>query len=207
VPIPVGKICGHFRSRIIDEEAHDVALDVAGELCLAGPAVTVGYWKAPAHRASAFFHDGDGERWYRTGDIVVARSDGTVIHRSRRDRLIKKRGNRIELAEIEACLDTHAAVKEAAIVAVPDDELGMKVHAFVVRHDGSHVTIVALKAHCANALPSYMVPDAFAFRDALPRTSNGKVDFPMLKGFVSQGTESRPDAATPHAEAAHAQPH
>jgi acyl-coenzyme A synthetase/AMP-(fatty) acid ligase len=179
--IPIGEISSHFRSRIIGEDGNDVPSGVDGELCLCGPGVTPGYWKTPADRALAFFTDAAGDRWYRTGDIVVAQASGCLIHRGRRDRMIKKRGYRVELAEIETCLHENLAVKEAAVVAVTDEELGMRVHAFVVAQSGTRPTIIGLKAHCVGSLPAYMVPDVFAFVEALPRTSSGKIDFPALR--------------------------
>jgi amino acid adenylation domain-containing protein len=180
-PIPVGRVCAHFRSRLVDEELNDVPTGSDGELCLAGPGVTPGYWNAEEETAHAFFIDIHGEKWYRTGDIVRLRPDGNLIHRGRCDRMIKKRGNRVELAEIEACLHYNPGIKEAAVVATPDAELGLKVKAFVVPKDGARPTIIDLKAHCAKSLPQYMVPDVFALRKTLPRTSTGKIDFPKLK--------------------------
>jgi acyl-CoA synthetase (AMP-forming)/AMP-acid ligase II len=182
--IPVGRVCEHFRSRLLDEGGNDVPPGTDGELCLTGPAVTFGYWKCPQETARAFFTDSHNTRWYRTGDIVRLEPDGNLTHRGRRDRMVKKRGNRVELAEIEACLCRNASVREAAVVAVPDDELGLKVQAFVVPQSGTRPTIIELKAHCAKSMPQYMVPDAFVFRDVLPRTSTGKVDFPTLKEMV-----------------------
>jgi amino acid adenylation domain-containing protein len=183
-PIPIGQVCPHFRGRVIDDNARDAAVGSDGELCLSGPAVTPGYWRGPDDNTRAFFLDEHGERWYRTGDIVVRRQDGVLMYRGRRDRMIKKFGNRIELAEIEACLSANADVREAAVVAVSDEERGVRVQAFVVPRNGSLPTIIQLKAHCARALPSYMVPDGIALREALPRTSTGKVDFPALKALA-----------------------
>jgi amino acid adenylation domain-containing protein len=183
VTVPVGPVAGRFRSRIVDENANDVCAGAAGELCLAGRGVTPGYWRS-ADGAARFFTDADGERWYRTGDIVAAASDGALVYRGRIDRMIKRRGHRVELGEIEACLCGNAGVKEAAVVAAPHDALGVKVKAFVVRYGRAHPTGLELKAYCARSLPAYMVPDAIAFRDALPRTSTGKIDMPALKQLL-----------------------
>lgn len=179
--LPIGHVCGHFRSRVLDEAGDDAAPGIDGELCLSGAAVTPGYWNSPSDMARAFFTSRDGIRWYRTGDIVRREFDGTLVYRGRRDRMVKKRGHRVELAEIEACLYENSAVQEAAVVAIDDQAAGLQVKAFVVPRAGTRPTIIDLKAHCARTLPPYMVPDAFAFRRALPRTSNGKVDFPALK--------------------------
>jgi acyl-coenzyme A synthetase/AMP-(fatty) acid ligase len=183
-PIPVGRVSERFRYRIIDESWHDVAAGSDGELCLSGAGVAEGYWKAPQATASAFSVGEDGRRWYRTGDLVRTLPDGNLLYRGRRDRMVKKRGNRIELGEVEACLCTNSGLREVAVLAIPDDELGVKVHAFVVSRNVAHPSIIELKAHCARFLPPYMVPDTFAFPDDLPRTSTGKIDYPKLTAMV-----------------------
>jgi amino acid adenylation domain-containing protein len=179
--VPVGKVCSRFRSRIVDEDDNDVPSGMDGELCLSGPGVTPGYWKSTKETARAFFADSHGEAWYRTGDVVRIQPDGNLVYRGRRDRMVKKRGNRVELAEIEACLYTNGTVKEVAIIAVPDDEMGINIKAFIVLRDQARPSIIELKAHCARSLPLYMIPDTFAFCAGLPRTSTGKIDYPNLR--------------------------
>ena len=99
-----------------------------GELCIAGPSVLQGYWNLPENTAKAFL-PGRDIRWYRTGDIVVELPDGNYKFLGRRDRMIKKRGYRIELGEIEVALYRHPAIKEAAVLAFPDDD-GVPIKAF-----------------------------------------------------------------------------
>jgi amino acid adenylation domain-containing protein len=183
--VPVGHVCDRFRYRIVDEHGRDAAMHEDGELWLAGPAVAAGYWNAPDEAARAFPLDERGAQWYRTGDIVRCGADDNLLYRGRRDRLVKKRGNRIELAEIDACLTRNDGVVEAATVAVSDEALGLQVHAFVVPRAGTRPSVVDLKLHCAQTLPTYMIPDAFVFEPALPRTSSGKIDFPKLQHLVS----------------------
>jgi amino acid adenylation domain-containing protein len=177
--LPVGPVANRFVSQIVDEDGDAVAPGSDGELCLRGAGVTPGYWRLPAATASALIPGERGDRWYRTGDIVALQGDGQLRYRGRRDRMVKKRGHRIELAEIEACLVTAPLVREVAVVATRDDDLGLKITAFIVAAEAKP-SIIALKAHCARALPAYMVPDAIAFCDALPRTATGKLDFPAL---------------------------
>ena len=147
-----------------------------------GPAVTPGYWGLPEQTRNAFYVDSVGDRWYRTGDIVVTDDAGDYVFRGRRDRMIKKRGYRIELGEIEACLHGHPDIGEAAVIAVEDPELGVRVKAFVGVGEGKRPSIVSLKTYCAERLPLYMVPDLFSVEGSLPRTSTGKVDYQTLKG-------------------------
>jgi acyl-coenzyme A synthetase/AMP-(fatty) acid ligase len=94
--------------------------------------------------------------------------------------MVKKRGYRVELGEIEAALYRHPSVKEAAVIALPDEESGVKVKAFLVGGD-EPLSIIQLKAFCAKHLPIYMVPDIFSFQDDLPKTSTDKMDYRKLK--------------------------
>ena len=105
-------------------------------------------------------------RWYRTGDIVVELPDGNYKFLGRRDRMIKKRGYRIELGEIEVALYRHPAIKEAAVLAFPDDD-GVPIKAFTSTRDGSKLSIIELKKFCSENLPLYMVPDSFCCLDSL----------------------------------------
>ena len=102
--------------------------------------------------------------------------DGNLEFLGRRDHQVKTRGYRVELGEIETRLASHPAVDEAVVVAVPDDEVTNRLRAVVVRKAGAEVTSEALRQHCAETLPRYMVPEAVEFREELPRTSSGKVD-------------------------------
>jgi acyl-coenzyme A synthetase/AMP-(fatty) acid ligase len=96
--------------------------------------------------------------------------------------MIKKRGYRIELGEIEAALYRHPAIKEAAVVAFPDEE-NVPVKAFASARNGSKLSIIELKKFCSENLPLYMVPDLFCFLEALPKTSTDKVDYQKLKSM------------------------
>jgi acyl-coenzyme A synthetase/AMP-(fatty) acid ligase len=143
-----------------------------------------GYWNLPEKTANAFLMDSFGQRWYKTGDIVVQDEDGNYLYVSRRDRMVKKRGYRIELGEIESGLYRHPAIKEAAVVALQNDD-GVKIRAFVSHHKDSRPSIIELKQFCVQNLPSYMVPDLFSFLDFLPKTSTNKIDYQKLKEFSS----------------------
>jgi acyl-coenzyme A synthetase/AMP-(fatty) acid ligase len=87
----------------------------------------------------------------------------------------------VELGEIEACLYRHEQVREAAVIAVPDEEAGVKIRAFVAWRENAKPSQIALRRFCAENLPLYMVPDVFTFQPALPKTSTDKVDYQTLK--------------------------
>ena len=183
-PFPIGKACSNYRIGILDEHGNEVEPGKEGELCANGQGMMIGYWNLPEKTANAFLVDFSGNKWYKTGDIVVEGPDGNYIYVARRDRMVKKRGYRIELGEIEAGLYRHPAIKEAAVVALQNDE-GVKIRAFVSHHKDSRPSIIELKQFCAQNLPAYMVPDLFSFLDFLPKTSTDKIDYQKLKEFSS----------------------
>jgi acyl-coenzyme A synthetase/AMP-(fatty) acid ligase len=179
-PYPIGTCCAHYRHRIVDEAGRSRPRGEEGELWIAGPGVMAGYWNAPERDAEVFRSDPGGERWYRTGDLVVEAPDGTLLFRGRRDRMVKRRGYRIELGEIEATLYRHPELKEAAVLADRDAQDDVQLRCFVTLRAGKP-SVIRMKQFCAEHLLSYMVPDVFVFLDALPRTSTGKVDYQRLK--------------------------
>jgi amino acid adenylation domain-containing protein len=180
-PMPIGHVCKHLEGVVVDPGGGTVAAGAEGELCIRGAGVTQGYWNLPEQSSQAFLAVGSLPPYYRTGDIVSQLPDGSYRFVGRRDRMIKKRGFRVELGEIEACLYQHPGVLEAAVVAAPDDELGMKVHAHLACRDGGRLSLVDLKSFCSKHVPVYMIPDVFTFHPALPKTSTDKVDYQALK--------------------------
>jgi amino acid adenylation domain-containing protein len=184
-PFPIGKACSHYRIGIFDEFGREVPPGNEGELCASGDGMMIGYWNLPERTANAFLADSSGGKWYKTGDIAFEGPDGNYVYVARRDRMVKKRGYRIELGEIEAGLYRHPAIKEAAVVALQDDD-GVKIRAFVSHHKDSRPSIIELKQFCSQNLPTYMVPDLFSFLDILPKTSTDKIDYQKLKEFSTK---------------------
>lgn len=181
VPFPIGKVCSHLEARVIDAAGRNVSPGDEGELCIAGRGVMQGYWSLPEQTARAFHQDEAGRHWYKTGDIVVQAPDGDYTYLGRRDRMIKRRGYRVELGEIEAGLYRHPMVKEAAVIAFADDEAGNRVKAFVSCRDIKRPSLIEMKRFCSQTLPLYMIPDQFVWCDALPKTSTDKIDYQRLK--------------------------
>jgi len=180
-PYPIGKVCSHLRGRVLDEHGAEVAYGSEGELCIAGPGVMQGYWALPEQTAIGFFKAADGRPWYRTGDIVTEGQDGCYTYLGRRDRMIKRRGYRVELGEIEAGLYRHPNVKEAAVVAFADEQAGVSITAFLSSREAKRPSLIEIKRFCAENLPLYMIPDRFAWFDSLPKTSTDKIDYQRLK--------------------------
>lgn len=180
-PYPIGRCCEHLRCRVVDLDDRDVARGDEGELIVAGPGIMSGYWQLAEQNARAFLVDPDGTPWYHTGDLVVEQADGVFLFHGRRDRMVKRRGYRIELGEIEAGLARHPLVGEVAVVALPDNEAGVKIKAWLSPKNGEKPSLIQLKQFCVDVLPRYMAPDLFEFVPALPRTSTDKIDYQGLK--------------------------
>lgn len=178
---PIGRICPPNLGMVVDEHGAQVRLGEPGELLVSGTNVMSGYWNLPEQNSRAFFVDDQGDKWYRTGDIVVEGAEGSYRYLSRRDRMVKRRGYRVELGEIEVALSRHSDIREAACVAVPDPESGVRVIAFVACQEGKTLSKIALKTHASQSLPPYMIPDVFTVLERLPRTSTDKIDYQTMK--------------------------
>jgi amino acid adenylation domain-containing protein len=179
--VPIGKPCSGDSAIVTDGSGRPVSRGSEGELCVSGPSVTCGYWNQPERNASAFFEDADGVRWYKTGDIVREHDCGDYHYVGRRDRMIKRRGYRVELGEIEAALYRHDSITEAAVMALQDQADGICITAFITWSESKHPSIIALKRFCMENLPAYMIPDRFSVQPSLPKTSTDKVDYRRLR--------------------------
>jgi len=159
---------------VVDDDDRPVPLGTPGHLLTRGPYTIRGYYRAPEHDARTFTPDG----FYRTGDVVVARADGTLTVVGRAKDQINRGGEKVAPQEVEEQLLTHPAVHDVSVVAEPDDVLGERVLAYVVaRDDHPAPRPVDLRRHlAARGLATYKVPDVFRLVAALPGTGVGKVD-------------------------------
>src|ERR1043165_1635890 len=171
---PIGRPIDNVRAYVLDANLQPVPFGVAGELYLGGDGLARGYAHRADLTAERFIPAENGERLYRTGDVVRWRADGNLMYLGRGDDQVKIRGFRIELGEIEAVLNEHEAVAEAVVVAIEPRVNEKQLVAYVV--PSAPVTAAALRQHLAQTLPEYMVPPAIVMMEALPLTSSGKVD-------------------------------
>jgi fatty-acyl-CoA synthase len=141
-----------------------------GELVVRGPNVFAGYWRN-AKATEAAFADG----WLLTGDVAERDAEGFYRIAGRIKDMVISGGENVYPAEIEDVLHAHPAVLEAAVVGVPDERWGEACAAFVVLREGSSVGTEELQRLCRDRLARFKVPKTFAFVDALPRSSMGKV--------------------------------
>jgi len=144
---------------------------------VAGPTVMLGYWGREPHHGP-----------YRTGDIACRDESGELNYVGRRDGMVKVRGHRIELGEIEAAIASLDSVAEVAVLVVGSG-LGARLHAVAVPTSGAgRPSLLGVKRHSAERLPTYMIVDRLHLVDDLPRTANGKTDRAWLTAAVEKGT-------------------
>ena len=176
--IPIGRPIDGVQGLVVGADDVVVAAGEVGELLVRGSTVMRGYWGDPDKTTLRLVPDPRpgslGDPVYRTGDLVSELPTGDYRFHGRADNQIKSRGYRIELGEIEAAINAHELVVECAAVAIPDDQISNRIK--VVAVVSGEVTGSELASFCAARVPRYMVPDQIELRDALPRTSTGKVD-------------------------------
>lgn len=193
-PLPIGVACANSHLFALKEDGTQAAVGEEGELAARGPTLMRGYWGLPERTARSLvdhsLHPGLGaEKVYRTGDRVQVGEKGVYHFLGRVDNMVKSRGYRIELGEIETALYSHPQVAEAAVVAIPDEEISHRLAAVVVPEGQGRLTAGQIRAFIAAYLPKYMVPDVIHFVARLPQTSTGKVDRRKLLLEIEQ--ESR----------------
>jgi len=167
--------------RVVDEEGRDVAAGEAGEVWLSGPNVTPGYWNRPEETARAFTADG----WFRTGDIARRDAEGFVTLVDRRKDMFISGGENVYPAEVETALLDHPDIAEAAVIGIADERWGEVGRAFVVLRPGRVLDPAALAGHCAARIARYKVPKEFLAVEALPRTTSGKLQKHVLRGWAA----------------------
>jgi amino acid adenylation domain-containing protein len=179
--IPIGRALPNFDVFAIDDDGKQVCeAGGEGEFHVRASTVAMRYWGDPDRTAASFIANpldpSSGDRAYRTGDIVRLNADGEYVFVGRRDTMVKSRGYRVEIDEIEGVLRGHPAIRNAAVIPIPDERIGNRLAAFVELLVPGSLTSDDVVSHCAGSLPRYMVPEAVSFRDALPLTTSGKID-------------------------------
>jgi long-chain acyl-CoA synthetase len=158
--------------KIVDLETGttEVAQGQEGELCIRGPQVMKGYWNKPEETAKVLRGG-----WLYTGDVARMDEDGYFYIVQRKKDLILVGGFNVYPNEIEDVLYTHPAVKETAVIGIPDRYKGEAIKAFVVVKQGMEVTAGELIAHCKERLAKYKIPAYVVFAESLPKSAVGKI--------------------------------
>jgi acyl-CoA synthetase (AMP-forming)/AMP-acid ligase II len=168
--------------RIVAEDGTDCAPGVAGEICVRGDLVHLGYWNRPEvneHR----FRGG----WWHTTDLGRREPDGTISFLGTTTRMLKSAAENIFPAEVENCIEGHPAVKEAAVIGVPNERWAQDVKAVVVLHDPDQAAAADIIEHCRERIASYKKPKTVEFVDALPRTAAFTKDYAALDARFGGG--------------------
>jgi acyl-CoA synthetase (AMP-forming)/AMP-acid ligase II len=179
-----GRSAAHSELRIVDAEDNEVPLGTVGEVCVRGAHVMQGYWKKPTETAEAV-KDG----WMHTGDGGYLDDAGYLFIVDRIKDMIISGGENIYSAEVENALAQHPAGAACAVIGVPDDEWGERVHAVVVLAAGQSVTIEELRDHAKALIAGYKCPRSMETIDALPVSAAGKVLKRELRAGHWDGTD------------------
>ena len=165
LPVPSTEIS------IRDDDDNELPVGQAGELCVKGPQVMLGYWNRPEETATAITQ-GD---WFHTGDIATVDERGFVRIVDRKKDMILVSGFNVYPAEIENVVAMHPAVSEVACIGVQDEVTGEAVKVFIVRKLGVELDAGEITDHCRKNLTRYKVPTQIVFLDDLPKTNVGKI--------------------------------
>jgi amino acid adenylation domain-containing protein/non-ribosomal peptide synthase protein (TIGR01720 family) len=209
--VPIGRPFANVQAYVLDRNLQSLPVGLPGELYLAGAGLARGYLNDAELTAERFI-GGTGSqpvpaskagpvenlshlRLYKTGDLARWRADGTLQFLGRADYQVKIRGYRIETGEIEAALCKHAGAKQAIVTAHEDDGGRKRLVAYCVPGaDGTDEIHKSYRSRLRDLLPEYMIPSAFVMLDALPLSSNGKVDRRRLPAPIFETQETAEDA-------------
>ena len=170
-PASVGRPLPNLKVTIRSEDDTVCPVGEIGEVCVEGPSVMLGYLNDPEATArkirNGIFH---------TGDKGFTDADGYLYLAGRADEMVKIAGEKVYPAEVENALERVDGVEEAAVIALPDQKQGVRLHAFLQKKAGAMLDESMLRAACRELLEPHKVPRSFTFVDSLPRTITGKTD-------------------------------
>jgi len=173
-PESVGIAIPGTEAYVVDEQGERVPPGTVGELVIRGAHVMKGYWNDDAATARVLKPGAyPWEKVLHTGDLFRTDEDGYLYFVSRKDDIIKTRGEKVSPKEVENALYELPGIREAAVIGVPDPLLGMAIKAIVAAEDG--LTERDVIRHCAARLEDFMVPSIVEFRGQLPKSENGKI--------------------------------
>jgi long-chain acyl-CoA synthetase len=157
--------------KVCDPQGIEVPVGQVGELCIRGPIVIMGYWNRPDATAETFVNG-----WLHTGDLARVDEEGFVYIVDRAKDMVIRGGENVYCAEVEAALFEHPAIDDAAVIGIPDDELGEQVGAVVRLKPGAAATVEELQTFLSGRIAKFKVPVRIWFRETeLPRNPGGKI--------------------------------
>ena len=168
--------------RILDAHGVECAVGEAGEICARGELVHLGYWNRPEANAERFRFG-----WWHTTDLGRREPDGTITFLGTTTRMLKSAAENIFPAEVENCIEAHPAVKEAAVIGVPNERWAQDVKAVVVLREGAAADAQELIEHCRTRIASYKKPKTVEFVESIPRTATFGKDYQALDARFGGG--------------------
>lgn len=194
--LPIGRPLPNFEVFSLGEDGRRVTEPgQEGELYVRASTVALGYWGEAEKTEKAFVKNplrpDLNERVYKTGDLVSLDRQGNYVFLGRKDHMIKSRGYRIEIGEIETVLNNHPEIGNAVVIPIPDELIGNRISVIIVQSTPGKLKKEDIMRYCSQHLPKYMLPESVEFRDSLPTTSSGKVDRKKLSGSDEMASRSK----------------
>ncbi|MBA3249776.1 MAG: AMP-binding protein [Geodermatophilaceae bacterium] len=157
---------------VVDDDRNPVDTGSPGEVVVRGPLVMPGYWQRPEENERLIDPDG----WFHTGDVGYLDEDGYLFLVDRKNDLVVTKGENVFPGEVERVLADHEAVREVAVIGVPDESFGERLHAVIVLREGTELGLAELQEYCRGQLAGFKIPRGVdAVEGPLPRTPSGKV--------------------------------
>ena len=179
--LSIGIPTPHTLAWIADDDGAPAPTGDRGEIVIGGPSLTAGYWNRPEDSAKSMRSDG-----LRTGDIGFMDANGWFYLVDRKKDMINAGGYKIWPREVEDVLYTHPAIREVAVVGVPDPYRGETVRAVVSLKQGQRITTAELQEFCRSQMAAYKYPRIIDIVDELPKSSSGKILRRALRDQVSE---------------------
>jgi acyl carrier protein len=180
--LPIGRPIAHTKAYVLDNYGNVLPPGLVGELCISGPGVARGYVNDPEMNDALFQDKNPIEnttyKFYKTGDLVRYRPDGLIEFISRKDRMIKYHGFRVEPAEIERIIMQHPEVHHCVVMLKSPHKIQNQLAAYIIAHGNCSTSM--LKRYLENKLPDYQIPSVFVFIDAFPLNRSGKINTQLL---------------------------
>lgn len=190
---PIGLPIHNVNAYVLNNRLEPMPIGIPGELYIGGLNLSIGYLNNDQLTSKNFvtnpFDTGSKSKIYRTGDLVRWLPDGNLEILGRIDRQVKVRGHRIELEEIESILMSEQRIEQTVVEPCVDENGNNQLVAYVVLGSQQELNTVELRQRLQEKLPSYMVPSRFMYLEALPLTSNGKLD----RKALPKPNDLRPD--------------
>jgi amino acid adenylation domain-containing protein len=177
--IPIGYPLNDIDISIVDDKGYPCKDNEIGEMVISSPYTALGYWNSP-ELTDKDFSTNDGVTTFNSRDLAFRHADGSFVHVGRKDAMVKIRGQRVDLGEIENTLLANAHIQEVA-VALKEDPAGNKaLVGYYVCSPGKEVKLEEISNSLVRRLPDYMIPRHLVNLEALPFTISGKTDYRAL---------------------------